>query len=401
MNKEDIIDLFCTLVKIPSPSKNEDKVIDKIAEIFTDFGINARKDNFGNLIAKINPTDTSKKSLLISAHTDVVGDFSPINPNFTDDGRIETDKTRTLGADDKAGVTAAIVCAKKITDNKNFKHGGLEIVFTKDEEKNMTGIRNVDFSTLESEYVIVADGEKLGEIQIAGAGYKHLILKVTSAKSGHSGNDIADKTRQNAAFLLSKIVSEIPQGVFEMNGKYVETSINLGAVAGGGLPCDKPENCGNYLDFICDNAVTNVINKTAAAVYSLRSSNEKSEQNLICKIQKIVDKYNKEYENLATFKLDIHTHIPKFEYSGDDYLIDKAEKAAGNIGLIPNVSSFHAGAETHIYANKKNKNNVAFKPCLFGVADIFDMHSENESVNIDSLIKGCDFLYETFKEFNS
>jgi di/tripeptidase len=95
----ELINIFCTLVKIASPSLKEDKVADKIINILKKNSIQAKKDSFGNVIGKISATDNSKKPILLSAHMDVVGDDSPVliklNGNF-----IETDKKRTLGADD-------------------------------------------------------------------------------------------------------------------------------------------------------------------------------------------------------------------------------------------------------------------------------------------------------------
>ena len=55
-----LIDLFCTLAKIPSPSGQEDKVSDKIIEILTNAGIKAEYDDFKNVIAKIPATDPTR-----------------------------------------------------------------------------------------------------------------------------------------------------------------------------------------------------------------------------------------------------------------------------------------------------------------------------------------------------
>ena len=75
----ELIEIFETLVKIPSPSLSEDKVADKIIEILTTNNIEAKKDKTGNVIAKIKGNNPLKKPLILSAHMDVVGDDSPIN----------------------------------------------------------------------------------------------------------------------------------------------------------------------------------------------------------------------------------------------------------------------------------------------------------------------------------
>jgi di/tripeptidase len=148
-NQYKLINLFCTLAQIPSPSLHEEKVSDKILEIFKENNIEAHKDDYGNVRAKIPATDSNKKPLMLSSHMDVVGDDSPVNI-VLNGNIIETDKTRTLGADDKVGVAAAIMLATEIANNKDLKHGGLEITFTRDEEQNMTGIHHVNMNEIES-----------------------------------------------------------------------------------------------------------------------------------------------------------------------------------------------------------------------------------------------------------
>ena len=85
-----------------------------------------------------------------------------------------------------------------------------------------------------------------------------------------------------------------------------------------------------------------------------------------------------------------------FEKSNDDTIPKLCVQACENIGIKGEVSSFHAGAETHIYAHEKNMYGQIFKPYLLGLADIYNMHSSNEMVNIESFLKGYDFLKESF-----
>ena len=400
-----LIDLFCTLAEIPSPSKKEEKVINKILEIFQQEGINAKTDECGNVHAFIPATDNTKKSLLLSSHMDVVGDDSPINIKLN--GNIlETDKTRTLGADDKAGVAGAIMLASEIVKDKSIKHGGLEIIFTRDEEQNMTGIHNVKMNEINSEYVLVMDADKLGQVQIAGASYTNLTVKVTALKGGHSGIDIDDKTRLNAAKLIAELVNEIPQGVYKKDEFGVITSINLGVIAGGGIETainnikESDMKSNQYQDYIIEKAVTNVINTKAGAAYSIRSSNREYENNLINEIKVIVDNFNKKYEGLAVAEVESKMKLPPFEKSNDETLINVAKEAGQNINLQLDISSFHAGAETHIYANNKNKHGIMLKPTLIGLADVYNMHSADEQIDWKTYLKGYEFLKEFFKVFN-
>ena len=64
------------------------------------------------------------------------------------------------------------------------------------------------------------------------------------------------------------------------------------------------------------------------------------------------------------------------------------------------VSSFHAGAETHIYCHNKNAQGETFLPTLLGLADIYNMHSAEEKVDYNTILKGYEILKNTFIEFN-
>lgn len=392
----DLIDLFRTLAKIPSPSMREDAVAEKIMAFFTENGIDCRRDKTGNVYARVPATDSAKKPVMLSAHMDVVGDDRPVRI-VEKDGFIETDKTRTLGADDKAGVSCAMMLAKETAADKTLKHGGLEIVFTRDEEQNMTGARNIEYNTLESEHILVLDGDRLGELQIAGAGYTKMTLSVTGTKGGHSGIDIADTTRVNAVKLLAEIMAEIPQGVYKQDETGVVTSINAGAVAAGGLKNIRTDKQGAaFMAELADGAMTNMINTDAFAVYSIRSSDLKNEEQLHRDIESIVAKFKDKADVSVVFK----RNLPPFERSADETVTIAARKAAEAANIPLTVSSFHAAAETHLYATEKNKAGIVFKPVLLGVANIYNMHSADEKVERESLVKGYALLKEIFKQIN-
>ena len=75
----DIISIFEDLVKIPSPSLNEEEVAKKIMEYTYNNGINAYFDDYKNVIIKIPANCENKKPLLLSARMDVVGNSSPVD----------------------------------------------------------------------------------------------------------------------------------------------------------------------------------------------------------------------------------------------------------------------------------------------------------------------------------
>ena len=379
-NEYEIVDLFCRLAEIPSPSLHEEKVAEFIKSYSDENGLKCQLDKYGNVIIKVDATDCSKQPLLLSAHMDVIGDDSPVHVYL--DGDLLRAEGRTLGADDKIGVANALYLAKKIVE-ANEEHGGLEIVFTRDEESGMSGIKNLDFSKINSKYVLVLDSDSLGQLLTSGASYTHVDIKIKSAKGGHSGIDIADTSRKNAAKLIAELISQMPQGVFYSKNNQVVTSCNLGGIKSG------------------DVNVTNIINTDACASYSIRSSSREMEEALKNVMIECVKKFNKHYEKLAEAQITFEEHLPPFEEVKDEYIPILFETVAKKLGITPEISSFHAGAETHIYANNINAKGEKFVPYLLGLANVCSMHSADENVDYKSVLEGAKLLKATFDVYNS
>lgn len=403
LNSE-LIEIFCSLVQIPSPSLSEDKVIIWIKDYCKKNGIIFELDEYENVFIKVPANCHEMQPILLSAHMDVVGDFSPINLKLEGEF-IQTDGKRTLGADDKAGVACALFLALEISKS-DISHGGLEIVLTRDEEHGMSGIKHVKFAKVRSKYALVLDADKLGQILVSGASYTNGNLKVTTTYGGHSGLDIGDTKRLNAAKLIAELACIIPQGIFYADKTGTITSINLGTIIGGNIQntvskvlSDKIEN-ENYLDYFINNSITNVINTEAQASYSIRSASIEKENELKQLIEKEVEMFNQKYEGLAEAKISFSEHLPPFEKSSNDLIEKIHAKVCQKLEIKQEVSSFHAGAETHIYAQNTNAKGENFSPVLVGLADIFNMHSSDEKINYKTLLKGYELLKELFFEFN-
>lgn len=379
--ENELVDLFCSLAEIASPSLKEEKIIEKICAYCNENNLKYETDEYKNIYIKVQATDESKEPVLLSSHMDVVGDDSPVRVYL--DGDLIKAQDRTLGADDKAGVANALYFAKELNKRTDLKHGGLEIVFTRDEENGMTGIKHVDFSKLDSKYVLVLDSDALGQCLVSGASYVLADLKVNAPKGGHSGNDIADNTRENAAKLIADIITDMPQGVYYSEDGKVVTSCNIGGIASG------------------DVNVTNVINTNAHATYSIRSSRKDKEQELIDLMQDVVNSFNKEYEGIANAEITFTEKMPMFEKNEDEYLPILFETTAKKLDIEPEISSFHAGAETHIYANKTNKKGEKFSPYLLGLATVCNMHSANEYLDYKTMLKGQELLKALFEAYNN
>ena len=379
--EHELVDLFCSLAEVPSPSMHEEKVAEWIKNYCDNEGIDCRFDDFKNVIINIPANDSTKEPLMLSAHMDVIGDDSPVKTYVDENGFIHA-IDRTLGGDDKAGVANALYFAKNLAKS-TMMHGGLEVMFTRDEENGLSGIRNANLKNFKSKYVLVLDSDTLGQCEVSGASYTLARIKVHSFKGGHSGIDIGDKTRANAAKLIADLISNLPQGVFYEEEGTVITSCNLGGISAG------------------DINVTNIINTDAEVSYSIRSSSRKKEEELKSKMTLTVDEFNIKNKDIAKAAIEFEEHLPPFEKSDDDYIPILFEASARKAGVEPDITSFHAGAETHIYANETNANNDKFVPYLLGLATVCNMHSKNEYLDYKSMLQGQEVLKELFKAFNA
>lgn len=403
--KNEILDIFCNLVSIPSPSLKEEKVIEWILAFCNKNGIEAGKDDYGNVRIKVPATDSTKEPIMLSSHMDVVGDDSPINIYLDEEGFIHA-KGRTLGADDKVGVACALKLAKDGVNGLLGVHGGLEVTFTRDEETGMSGVEHVEFDKIQSKYILVCDADKLGQLQISGASYTNAKITVKGLKGGHSGIDIGDETRLNAAKLIAELLAEFPQGAYYTDKTGVITSCNLGAIVAGGVQnsvasiVEKGIKTNDYITEIMKKTSTNIINTLGMASYSIRSASVAKENELKDLMKSIVDKFNQRYHGLAEAIIEFEVHLLPFEKAEDDRIEKAHTKACEVVGIKNDISSFHAGAETHIYCHNKNAKGETFMPVLLGLADVYNMHSAEEKVDYKTLLKGYEVIRNTFIEFN-
>jgi len=405
IRKQDrVIDYFIQLAEIPSPSLKEEKVAEKIMQILSEQGITAQKDFYGNIMATVEANNNENEPILLSAHMDVVGSADPVNIKISADNKyLETDKTRTLGADDKAGVAVILDILAYFKEHPEISHPKIEAVFTRDEELGMSGIEHLDTSKITAQNALILDGSDLGECNVAGASFTNLTVEVVEGKSGHSGIDIADTDRVSANKVLAEIVSVIPQGVYKQNEMGVITSINSGAIIGGSagmyLLNNKDElnitSPNQIMEEIAQKSFRNIISANAYASYSIRSSEPENEEALKKEISRSIDEIAKKYEIKIKVKYNFETHLKPFVKDDNEEFLNVILSAAKNNGLNSKPTSFHAGAETHVLQNEKlNANNKKFKPMLLGIADIFNMHSADEKIDYNSLIQGRNWVKE-------
>ena len=205
---------FDEILRIPRPSKHEEKISSYLIEYGVNKGFETFTDNVGNVLIRKPATkgNENRPWVCLQSHIDMVCEKNSDKVfDFQKDAIVPVLKGEwlhadgtTLGADDGIGVATALA----ILDSTDIEHGPIECLFTVDEETGLTGASALKNDWLKSRILLNLDDEDLGEICVGCAGgidtvvdvdyktvavepaTKAFTIKVSGLKGGHSGDDI-------------------------------------------------------------------------------------------------------------------------------------------------------------------------------------------------------------------
>ncbi|MFN7961543.1 MAG: aminoacyl-histidine dipeptidase [Thermoanaerobaculia bacterium] len=237
---------FDRILTIPRGSGNEGGMRAFVREVGEKRGLEVRGDATGNLVIAIpaSPGREQAPVVVLQAHLDMVNeknrdtqhdfDRDPIQPVRA--GEFLRANGTTLGSDNGIGVASMLA----LTEESGLAHGPLELLFTIDEERGLTGAKNFDPALIRGRMLINLDSEEEGVLTVGCAGGAdsrlRLPLEMTSVapgsgaleitvlglKGGHSGVDI-HLQRGNAIKILAR----------SLHAASRETPLRLAALAGG------------------------------------------------------------------------------------------------------------------------------------------------------------------------
>ncbi len=250
---------FYEITKIPRCSTHEDKIREYIREEAEKLGYQTEIDAIKNLVVRIPSSRDSggnKIGVVLQSHMDMVCEKNEnIHHDFSIDPlklkTIEIDNEKwltaegtTLGADNGVGIAYQLAIMKKIHDGSlNFDDLDLDLFFTVDEERGLSGASQMDKNLISGKYLLNLDSEEDDRFTIGCAGgrvfraevncEKKLIsnpnlravkISISGLFGGHSGTDI-NKNRGNALKILTEII-------WKLNSNF---NILLNSLEGGNL----------------------------------------------------------------------------------------------------------------------------------------------------------------------
>lgn len=231
-DSQQILAIFDSISQVPRCSKHEGRIAAWVAEWAQKRGLAHVVDASNNVIIRV-PGSTGREnepSVALQAHMDMVcaktqdslHDFSKDPIQLRRDGEWLTADNTTLGADDGIGVAMALFMAS----DPGVSRPPLELVFTTDEEMDMSGAANLSATALQSRRFINIDWETEGSLALGAAGGNKIEIMLPIARSeldpawpvfqlnveglsgGHSGITI-HKGLANANVLAAQVLKEV------------------------------------------------------------------------------------------------------------------------------------------------------------------------------------------------
>lgn len=255
-NTQNVINCFQQICKVPRGSGNEAGIREFMINWANENKFDNNVDETGNVFIRVPATKgmENRPAIVLQGHLDMVCEKIPSSDHdFTKDpiktiieGEwIRADRT-TLGADD--GIAMALAMA--LVKDPAVKHPDLELLFTVDEERGLTGANGLGEKVLKGKYLINLDSENEGVFTIGCAGGKdtHLALDleydevpndyipffmhVGGCTGGHSGEDI-NKERANAIRVMARVLQQFAE----------VTDVRLINIVGGTAHNAIPRDC--------------------------------------------------------------------------------------------------------------------------------------------------------------
>lgn len=236
-----LCDYFARLVETDSPTFGERMMCDRLKKYLSALGIESSEDgaggelngNAGNLYAYLDG-EAGLEPLLFSTHMDTVEPSRGKKAVSLPDGKIVSDGTTVLGADDLAGV-AAILEALSVLRESALPHRPIELVFSVAEEDYCAGIRHFDLSRIRSRQAYVLDLSG----PVGSAAYcAPTILSFRAEFRGRAAHAaFSPEEGIHAVKAAAAAITRIPCG--RVGG----STVNIGTVSGGTVDNVVPESC--------------------------------------------------------------------------------------------------------------------------------------------------------------
>jgi tripeptide aminopeptidase len=352
---ERMINQFMDMVRIDSESGHEAEFIEYLLVEFKKLGADARKDAYGNLVAKLPAKNSVRReAILLSCHADTVMPGKAIRPKI-ENGVIRSQGDTILGADDKAGI-AEMLEALRLAGTRP----PVEVAISRQEEVGLLGIKNLDFSQLSAKHGFLLDNDTLDTIVIGGPSYFAIDVDI-KGRSAHAGME--PEKGVNAILAAAKAIAALRLGRLDH-----ETTANVGVFKGG--------------------MIRNGVPDAASFLAECRSLQHEKAQALAAEMETIIRREVVAAGALAEIK--INNLCRAVQIPPDAWTVVTAQQALKTVGIEAKTTFITGFTDASIY------NNQGIEMAVVGIG-ARDEHSTQEHIHVADMEKALAMLIEILR----
>lgn len=369
VNKERVLEEFKTLVAIDSQSYEEREIADYLKKKLLDLGLEVAEDSAGERLQEQNKKDGKKAAgniygyikgnrqgdaILFSAHMDTVSPGNGKKVVFRDDGRITSDGTTVLGADDVGGLVSILEMLTVIKE-RGLEHPDIEVIFPVAEEPYAQGSRVFDYSKVRAKRAYVFDlSGAIGTAAIAAPSIISFRI-IIKGKSAHAG--FCPEAGVHAIAIAAEAISTLPQGRVEE-----DTTVNIGTITGG----------------IAGNIVPDQVVLTG----EIRSLDSRKASDWMNRIKESFQQATAEAGGEA--EVSYVEEFKAYRIEETEEVVQHYVKACHNAGIIetPLITTFGGSDNNHFTAHGIRGIVVA--------SAMQEVHTKNEYTTIEDLVKSAE-----------
>lgn len=366
VNRERMVNEFIELAQIDSLSKRERQMADTLMKKLQDMGCTVFEDeagkkiggNCGNIICTVKGSK-NVAPILLMAHMDTVVPGEGKKP-IVDGDRIRSDGTTVLGGDDLAGVECILETIRVLQEN-HIAHGDIQIAFTVAEEIGLLGSKNLDYDKIHARYgFVMDDGGPIGTVAVKAP--SQYVMDITvRGKAAHAG--LEPEKGISAILMAAEAIAGMRLGRIDE-----ETTANIGTITGG--------------------RATNIVCDLVEIKAEARSRDERKLELQTAHMKECFEAAVKKYGGALEFKAT--KEYPSFDMSKEEDILGILKKAARQAGVEFRPEATGGGSDTNII----NGKGICAVDVSVGMNKV---HSVEEELCIDDLVKAAEFLIEIVK----
>lgn len=357
-----ITDSFIKLAEIDGISYGERKVADHLKKIWKELGVTLDEDragekiggDTGNLFAAIPGKGGLKDAvpILFCAHMDTVSPGLGKKIIVHEDGKITSDKTTVLGADDRAALAVIYEGYRQILE-EGADHAPIELLFTPAEETYTVGASAFDYSVVKAKKAFVPDCS--GDFGVYSSQEPTLIyFEITiKGKSAHAGFE--PENGINSIAVAASAISRIKQGWVNDH-----TSLNFGTIEGG--------------------TVSNAVSAQVLIKGEIRSAIHEDALSAFENVRKVFEEEAALIGASAEFFSDIRLKAYKANESETGSALELYNRALAAIGESSFPKKSFGGSDNNVLVR-----NGIDGLCIYNA--MHEIHTVNEYTTVEELVK--------------